>query len=216
MTYRLVVFDFDGTLADSLGWFIGALGEMAPRYGFRRVSEAEIAMLRGCDSRAIMRYLGVPLWQLPIIAADLRRRAAAEAASIGLFDGVGQLLDALHKNGTTCGIVTSNAETTVRRVLGPERAGQIPFYECGVDLFGKAKRFRRLMKRAGAAPGETIFIGDEQRDIEAARAVGAAAGAVTWGVATRELLARCTPTMMFDHPREILGAMAARSSLPAG
>jgi phosphoglycolate phosphatase len=208
MTYKLVVFDFDGTLADSLGWFIGALDELAPRHGFRRVTAAEIEMLRGRDSRAIMRYLGVPRWKLPIIAADLRRRAAAEVASIGLFDGVGHVLDALHRHGTTCGIVSSNAETTVRRVLGPERAGRIPFYECGVELFGKAKRFRRLMKRAGAIAGETIFIGDERRDIEAAQAVGAAAGAVTWGVATRELLARCTPTMMFDHPGEIVSAVA--------
>jgi phosphoglycolate phosphatase len=208
MTYKLVVFDFDGTLADSLGWFIGTLGELASRHGFRHVTEAEIAMLRGYDSRAIIRYLGVPHWRLPFIAADLRGRAAAEAAKIGLFDGIAPLLDALHRNGIPCGIVSSNAEATVRGVLGPERAGIVGFYECGVDVFGKAKRFRRMMRRAGMKPRETIFIGDEQRDIEAAQAVGAAAGAVTWGVATRELLARCTPTMMFDHPGEIVSAVA--------
>ncbi len=62
MRYDLVIFDFDGTLADSAEWTLGILNQVAERYGFRQVSEAETAMLRGWDNRAVIRYLGVPAW----------------------------------------------------------------------------------------------------------------------------------------------------------
>jgi phosphoglycolate phosphatase len=54
VAYKLVIFDFDGTLADSAGWLFGVLNQVADRYGFRRVDEAEIAMLRGRDNREIV------------------------------------------------------------------------------------------------------------------------------------------------------------------
>ena len=203
MKYKLVIFDFDGTLADSASWFLGILNDLARRHGFRSVTATEIETLRGRGNREIIRYLNVARWRLPFIAADVRRRAAADAASISLFDGVERLLDTLRRNGVKCAIVSSNSEANVRRVLGAEAAGAVSLFDCGAGLFGKAKRFRRLMKRAGVASAETICIGDEQRDMEAAHAVGAASGAVLWGYATRDLLMRCGPTITFDHPMDI-------------
>ena len=46
MGYRLIIFDFDGTLADSAAWFAGALNGVARRYGFREIDLAEMARLR--------------------------------------------------------------------------------------------------------------------------------------------------------------------------
>ena len=59
----------------------------------------------------------------------------AVAGAILLWSAPDLSLDALQRNGTTCGICTSNAEATVRRVLGAERAGIVSLYECGADLF---------------------------------------------------------------------------------
>ena len=153
MKYKLVIFDFDGTLADSASWFLGILNDLARRHGFRSVTAAEIEMLRGRGNREIIRYLNLARWRLPFIAADVRRRAAADAASISLFDGAERLLDTLHRNGVKCAIVSSNSEANVRRVLGAKAAGAVSLFDCGAGLFGKAKRFRRLMKRAGVANG---------------------------------------------------------------
>ena len=118
VTYRLVIFDFDGTLADSASWFVKALNDLAPRHGFRPVTEAEIEMLRGRGNREIIRYPRIAQWRLPFIAADLRRRAAADAASISLFDGVERLLATLHRNGVTCAIVSSNSSDQRRTRKG--------------------------------------------------------------------------------------------------
>lgn len=212
--YRLVIFDFDGTLADSAGWVLHALTDVAGIYNFRRISADEAAMLRGWDNRAIIRYLGVPFWKLPAIARHMRARMAAEADRILLFPGAEGTLRGLVEAGATLAIVSSNAEGTVRRILGPALSAEIAAFECGASLFGKARRFRRVLRRLGVPPGEAIAIGDEGRDIEAARAAGIDTGAVTWGYATAALLATRRPTVTFERMDEL--APRLLGALPPG
>lgn len=88
MKYRLAIFDFDGTLADSGRWFLAVLNDLAPRHGFRAIADAGVEMLRGLGNREIICPLGVARWRMPFIAADFRRRAAADAAhAVGAVSG---------------------------------------------------------------------------------------------------------------------------------
>ena len=208
MAYKLVIFDFDGTLADSAGWLFGVLNQVADRHGFRRVGEAEIAMLRGRDNREIVRYLGVPAWKLPLIAAHMRRRVARDAAAIPLFEGTPRVLRRLEERGVAVAVVSSNSEANVRRILGPGCAPLIGCYECGASLFGKAARFRRVLERTGVQKEEAICVGDEARDIQAAAEAGLPSGAATWGYAIAELLERQRPTMVFADMDDMLHKLA--------
>lgn len=210
MAYRLVIFDFDGTLADSAGWVCGVMNEVAHRYGFRTVTDQEFAMLRGQDNRAIVRYLGVPMWKMPLIAAHMRRLMRRDAHGIALFDGVDGLLRALAADGKTLAIVSSNAEDNIRRILGPENARLIEHYECGASIFGKRSRFRRVLKRTGIPRSQAICIGDETRDLEAAAQEGLASGAVSWGYATPDILRAHRPTLMFDSVEHMAAVLAGR------
>src|SRR5262249_47226042 len=97
----------------------------------------------------------------------------------------------------------SNSEANVRRILGADAAAAVHMFECGAGLFGKARKFRKVMKRMGVSPPGTICIGDETRDIEAATAVGAASGAALWGYATPEVLGQFNPTLTFATPADI-------------
>lgn len=212
--YRLVILDFDGTLADSARWVLSALNDVAETYGFRRVSAAEAAMLRGLDNRAVIRHLGVPFWKLPSIARHMRARMAAESDRIHLFPGASDALRDLSAAGVTLAIVSSNAEVTVRRILGPELASLVARLECGTSLFGKARRFRRVLRDLGVAPADAIAIGDEARDIEAARAAGIDAGAVTWGYATAALLATRQPAVTFGCMEELVPRLLGTASAP--
>lgn len=208
MAYRLVIFDFDGTLADSAGWVRGVLNDVARRYGFRALSADEFTMLRGQDNRTIVRYLGVPMWKMPLIAAHMRGLMRRDAGGIALFGGVDELLRGLADRGMTLAIVSSNAEDNVRRILGPENAARIAHYECGASIFGKRSRFRRVLHRAGIPAGDAIAVGDEARDIEAAAVEGLASGAVGWGYATPDLLRRQNPTLMFDSVEHMAAVLA--------
>jgi phosphoglycolate phosphatase len=101
-------------------------------------------------------------------------------------------------------MVTSNTRPNVERILGPESAGRIQHYECGTSMFGKASRFRRVLRRTGVPAAETICIGDELRDLDAARQVGLDFGAVAWGFAEAEALRAAGPTALFTSFGEIV------------
>jgi phosphoglycolate phosphatase len=217
LRYRLVIFDFDGTLADSGPWMVRALNGAAPRFGYRQVADHEIQALRAKDNRTIIREMGVPMWKLPFIAHYIRRQAAL-APPPPLFAGVAEALIALRGAGVRLAIASSNSEVTIRRALGPSLSA-IDLFECNAGLFGKASKFRTLVRRARVAAADAIAIGDETRDIEAARAVGLSCGAVAWGYALPELLQAHRPDVVFSDVAEMaayLGAEGAgRASSPA-
>lgn len=214
MRYDLVIFDFDGTLADSADWALGIMNQVAERYGFRRVSEAEKAMLRGRDNHAIVRYLGVPAWKLPLIASHMRGLVARDAARIRLFPGADALLARLYGAGVRLATVSSNSEANVRRILGARNAALIAHYACGASIFGKAAKFRQVLRASGIARERVLCIGDEARDIEAAAAARLACAAVTWGYATPELLRARGPALVFESLEEIAAALAAYAVRP--
>lgn len=206
MTVRLAIFDFDGTLADSFGWFIGVLNGVAERYRFKPVRAEEVEALRGYDARRLMRHLGVPMWKLPLIARHMRSLAARDADHIPLFDGTGEMLNALRRQGITVAIVTSNSVENVRRILGPETAALVGHFGCGASLFGKPAKFRSVLRASGTHPREAIAIGDEIRDIDAARQVGLRCAAVTWGYASPEALAARRPDLLLRTMEEVVAA----------
>jgi phosphoglycolate phosphatase len=201
--YQLVIFDFDGTLADSAHWTIRTLNEISGKFGIRHVSEQEIDMLRGRSNTEIVRHLGVPLWKLPKIANEMRKRVAADIDQIKLFPGIREMLRALHAGGIHLAIVSSNSEANVRQVLGPETAQLIATYDCEAAMFGKARKLRAVMRRAAVTPATTLYIGDETRDIEAAREVRVDSAAVTWGYAKPEILNAFAPTLTFNAVSEL-------------
>jgi phosphoglycolate phosphatase len=206
--YRQLIFDFDGTLADSAGWFLAKYGELAPELGLRPLVEADVHMLRGRTTREIIAFLGVPFWKLPRIAARFRAQVAAEAERIALFAGVERLLPELKQRGFTLAIVSSNSEDNVRRILGPGNSACIDVFACSASLLGKARKLRAVSKRTGIPASATLCIGDETRDIEAAREAGADAAAVTWGYANAEALARSQPRWLVHSLDELLAVLA--------
>jgi phosphoglycolate phosphatase len=196
---RLYIFDFDGTLADSFSWFIEVSDGVADRFGFDRFDRRELDSLRGLDARRILMRQRVPLWKLPLIARHARRLMAQDIERIPLFPGIAEALARLAASGATLAIVTSNARNNVVRVLGPATAPRISVFECGASLFGKASKLRRVLKRTGFPADQTVFVGDEIRDAEAAREAGVAFGAVGWGYTRLDALRTQAPAHVFER-----------------
>lgn len=206
MTYSLAIFDLDGTLADSFPWFLRTINDVADRFNFRRVADQDIEELRHASSREILARLEVPLWKLPAIARHARRLKAEATSEISLFDGVEAMLRTLAGNGVQLALVTSDSEANAREKLG-EAAALFSHFDCSASLFGKPAKFRRVIRRAGVEPARVISIGDEVRDIEAARAVGIACGAVCWGYAAPAALRAHAPDHTFEQLNEIVRAL---------
>lgn len=197
MTYRLIIFDFDGVLADTAGWFLGAYDGLAQRFGLERLSQAELDALRGLGSREIVARLKTPAWKLPLIAAHVRKLMSRDVGDIQLFAGVPQLLAQLSTQGVVIAIVSSNSEANVRAVLGAS-ADFVRHYECGAAIFGKSRKFRKLVRRLDIPAEAVLCVGDETRDIEAARGAGLRAAAAAWGYARPSALSAAGPDLMFS------------------
>jgi phosphoglycolate phosphatase len=206
---RLVIFDFDGTLSDSGDWFLSVVDELARKFRFRTVADHEVEMLRHKSSREVIEYLGISRWKLPFIARHLRRMIGRNAHEIELFPGTPNLLEQLKATGIKIALVTSNAEANARKILGAQHAAQIDCYACGSSLYGKAPKFRRVLKKMGISAAEALAVGDETRDIDAAKEVGMRCGAVLWGYASERVLTAHRPNTLFRGPQDILDYVAA-------
>ena len=214
-SYKLVVFDFDGTLADSLGWLVSVMPETAVRFRFNHAGPEYHDYLRSLDAAELLQYLKIPAWKIPIIALHLRKRMACETDKIPLYPGVSEMLQDLASGHLTLALLSSNSRNNVLRILGPRLSDCFDFYHCEVPYLGKTHQFGKLLKRSGFHPSETLYIGDETRDLEAARSHGVDFGAVAWGFNNPNAFERHQPEYLFEEAADITRLLSDRSGNPA-
>jgi phosphoglycolate phosphatase len=200
--YRLAIFDLDGTLVDSFPWFLRVVNDVARDFHFKPVAPEDVEEMRRAGAREILKRLEVPLWKVPRIAAHMRRMKQEHLRDIPLFPGVAAMLRSLRDGGIRLALVSSDSEANARAQLGDCAAG-FDHFACGASLFGKAEKFKRVTKRAGLRPQDVISIGDEMRDLDAARAAGIAFGGVAWGYADPRALKEREPDAWFETMDEI-------------
>jgi phosphoglycolate phosphatase len=199
MTYRLAIFDFDGTLADSFPFFVQVFNQLAERHGFRKIEPERVPSFRGHSPRQMMAHVGLPSWRLPLVAKDFIVLMRANIDAIEPFEGVGDALSHLSHQGLGLAVVSSNSIDNIRTVLGPETASRIGHFECGMSIFGKSSRIGRTLAKTGVSAREAIYIGDQVTDLQASRKAGVSFGAVSWGYGSIESIREHSPDEEFDR-----------------
>lgn len=187
------MFDFDGTLADTFSVAVGLLPRLARELRFRDPGPEGIASLRGLPARRILSELGVAPWKVPLLLWRARALLRMESGRITLFAGIADLLVELDERGVAWGIATTNSRGLVQEILRRGGAPEPGWLEAGLSLAAKPRRIRSLAARLGFAPSDLAVVGDEIRDVEAARACGAVPLGVAWG---------------YNGPEALLGAGA--------
>jgi phosphoglycolate phosphatase len=204
MKYSLVMFDFDGTLADTLPFVADLLDQLIEEFDLQKISSSERDELRELDARQILQKYHVPFWKMASMVRRVRGLMAQESHKVKLFDGVEETLTGLAEKGATLAMVSSNSAENVQAVLGPRLFPLFRYSECGSSMFGKPPRIRKILRLSGIPGGQAISIGDEVRDIEAARAARVASGAVTWGYGNPATLVGCQPDLVFEKVGQLL------------
>jgi phosphoglycolate phosphatase len=208
---RLVIFDFDGTLADSWPLAADMLVAQASRFRYRQFTRDEIERLRALPTREVFRALEIAPWRLPGIIRAMRKDLERSHHAIPLFQGVSAMLHALKASGLQIGVVSSNSLATIIRTLGSEAMNCITFTECGASLYGKAKRLRRMLRRAGVEETEAVAVGDDTRDLDAASKAGLPGLAVEWGYAEAALLRTLAPGRSFQSIADLTAYLLGRT-----
>ncbi|PIZ61655.1 hypothetical protein COY17_04015 [Candidatus Saccharibacteria bacterium CG_4_10_14_0_2_um_filter_52_9] len=197
-----IIFDFDGTIADSFDYVADFMAEEA---GVAPLSEEARQALRGLSMAAMTRRLGFHWWQAIAVFFKGRRRMQQAIKDLDSFDGMPQLIRKLHAEGHELFVLSTNSLRNVRRFLHQEKIHKY-FLEVygGAGMFGKAPALRQLLKDHQLNVEHAVYVGDELRDVEAAQSIGLRAVAVTWGFANRKNLKEANPTALADTPAELL------------
>jgi phosphoglycolate phosphatase len=206
--FRLVVFDWDGTLFDSTA-IIGSAIQSACRDLGEAVPDDQAArFVIGLGLADAIRMVAptLPADRHAEFAARYREHYLHREREIPLFGGVHQLLGELAEADYLLAIATGKSRFGLDRAL--ERSGVAHHFHatrCADE--GKPKphpeMLLHLMDRLGAVPQETLMIGDTTHDLELARNAGAAALAVTYGAHRGDGLARSGPLAMVDSIDEL-------------
>lgn len=209
MGYSQVIFDFDGTVADTFEFSYVILNRLAGDYGFRKLGRGEVEMARDMSAMEMIRFLGVPMGKLPSIITRGYSELKQEMERVPMVPGMREALLEMKERGVGLGVLTSNAKENVELFLRRHELECFDFVASSSKIFGKAREMRKLLKRYSLKKEEVCYVGDEVRDVEAAREAGLSCAAVVWGYNSRKALAEAGPTYVFSTPEEMAHKLAA-------
>ena len=204
MTPKVIIFDFDGTIADTYDAFVGIINGLADEFGYKKVSQEELKLLRNLNSQEIIKQSNISIFKVPALLRRVKRELSKEIEHIKPISDIQLALLALGEQGYQLGIVTSNTQSNVEKFLNNHKlASLFDFVYSDSNLFGKHKILKKLIKRQKLVREEIIYVGDETRDIEAAHKSGIKVIAVGWGFNSPEVLAQYNPHVLVEYPREL-------------
>jgi phosphoglycolate phosphatase-like HAD superfamily hydrolase len=207
-----IIFDFDGTIADSFDTILAVTNRLAVEFGYAPANPAEIKSLQNLSSREILKQSRIPLYKLPSLLRRLKREMRQEIHKIQPFPGILDALIGLRDQGYTLGILTSNTEENVAFFLKAYQATDLfLFVHSGVTLFGKSRRINQLLRTYELPQQSVIYIGDETRDVEAARRSKIKILSVGWGFNSVQALTEAQPDGLIRSPKELVEAIAQLS-----
>jgi phosphoglycolate phosphatase len=207
MIKKIIIFDFDGTIADSMGSFFNILNRLAKEFGYRKVEKNKIEELRNKKTEEFLKHLKIPLLKLSFIVNRVLLELNKEIEFLKPIKGVKKTLSVLKNKGYILCILTSNSKDNVNLFLKKHGFCLFKFIYSGSSVFGKTDVLRKVLKEHHLQSDEVIYVGDETRDIEAAKKAKVKAVAVTWGFNTRKILKKFKPNYIINKPNELLNIL---------
>lgn len=205
MNIKLIIFDFDGTLADTLETVTQITNRLAKEFGYKPSNPKEISQIRNLSSVEIIKQSGISFFQLPFLLKKLKVEMKQEINQIDPFPGMRETLIELRHQGNHLGIVTSNSQENVKIFLKNHQLDDcFDFIHSETSIFGKSKVLKKVLKQAELTSEEVIYVGDETRDIEAAKREKIQAIAVSWGFNSEEILSQHQPDFLIHNSHELI------------
>lgn len=205
MTQKVIIFDFDGTIADTVDALVGIANRLAVEFGYVQITEEELALLRNLTSREIIKYSGISLFKIPFLLKKVKSELKNKIHEFKPIPGIREALIELQNHNYRLGIITSNSKENVTGFLHINELDNLfDFIYSGVTIFGKTTIINNVLRQKQLKPQSVIYVGDETRDIEASKKSNIKVIAVTWGFNSPEVLAKQNPDYLIHQPSELL------------
>lgn len=202
---KVLIFDFDGTIADTLKYGQAIANKLAEEFNFKKVLEADIPLIQNKSTQEIIKFLEVPMFKLPRIISRAHQELHLQMDKIEPIPGLADVLPELKKRVEQMGIVTSNSRKNVETFLRQHGLAELfEFIDSSSRILGKSHQLRKMIKKHNFQRERVVYVGDETRDIEACKKVGVRIAAVTWGFNAAEKLREYGPDYLVTRPAELL------------
>lgn len=202
--YKLIIFDFDGVLADTFDIFIASINNIFRKVGRREIKKNEIGKLKDLSIRDMFKYLEINPLEILIFANKVKQQMAEPINKIKIDSELKDKIKQVKNSHIEMGIITSNSKENVERFLNKNNLQIFDFILGNISAFNKHKSINKLVKKKKLNPEEVIMIGDEVRDVEAAKKSGIKIAAVTWGYDSEKLLMASSPNFIARKPEDLL------------
>ena len=201
---KIVIFDFDGTIADTLDSVVEIVNMHADYFGHKKVTKEDIPYLQGKKPREILSFLGISIFKLPSWTKKIHLEINKVITRLEPTVDILPVLSELHRNDQIqIGILTSNTQENVEKFLTRNSLEFFNFVHTGKSVFGKSHIINKILKQQKVSKKNAFYVCDEVRDIEAAKKSGIISIAVTWGYNTKEALEKEKPEFLAETPEEL-------------
>jgi len=202
MKDKMIIFDFDGTIVDSLAQVVAVFNDMSEELHFKKIEPENLSELRNLSSMEIFEKFKVSKWRLPFLLFKGRRKFKERIFEARLQPNMKEVIEELSQS-YKIGILTSNSSKNVKLYLAKNGLDCFEFISES-SLFGKSRAIKKIIKDFGCKSSDIIYIGDETRDIDAAKISGVISVAVSWGFDWVEILEKHEPDYLINSPVELL------------
>jgi phosphoglycolate phosphatase len=197
--YKYIIFDFDGTIADSDKTVNDILSDLAVKYHFDRVSPK---VFKHKSELSFPKKIKMLLF-IHRVESEFKNRYGEAIASIKAFDHMLAVISQIHDAGYTIAILSSNTKSNIEKFF---QINQVPFgmkVLPSKGLFGKHKAITGFMKESLCGPKDVLYVGDEIRDIKACKKSGVDIAFVRWGLDGDEDISILKPNYVISSPQEL-------------
>jgi phosphoglycolate phosphatase-like HAD superfamily hydrolase len=201
-----VIFDFDGTLANTLDLILDLYNRhITKEFRCKPFDKSRLEELRGRKPASFLKEYNVTPLKLPFIVLRVRRLLKQYMTEVQPHKGIAQLLSTLNERNIDMGIVTSNSRSNVEVFLAQHSwEHYFRFIRSSRSLVSKRRSFEKVIAQYQLERETILYVGDEVRDIKACKASKLQCAAVTWGHQNRSLLSQYQPEVIVDEALEIL------------
>lgn len=200
---KVVIFDFDGTLADVSAILRHLYSQEAIKRGWPEMTDKQYKKLRQGTIKQALGWAGIKVWQVPGLLRAGRSEFFKLSREVMLFEGAVELISDLKKDGWRIYVLSANSSETIRSVLSRNKVAKHVEILKRPALFGKAASIKNLVKKYDYDRSRVVVVGDEVRDIEAANKAGVRSIAVTWGLQDKSILKKTRPSKIASEVGEI-------------
>lgn len=199
-----IIFDFDGTIADSFSQSLKIGNQLASKYGFKELTGADLKELGSLPIEERLKRYNIKLYHLPKVLFEFLKIYKSHIGSIGMIGGVDSLLKNLKSRGLKLGIISSNNIDNINQFLNDKKLDAFDFIYSSKGLFGKHTTIKSCLGKYRIDKDEVIYVGDELRDITACKKAGIRIVSVSWGFDPPDLLVKGEPDFIANTPSELL------------